>query len=120
MSKKPILILQMQRMGDLILSYPLILWLARRYPGHPIFVAAEELFYKPLMGLSPAVTYFPWTGADVLRQHEFELVLNLSIGSGRPCWRARSRPGRNSGRCSQRTVPVRARRLATLPHLAGE
>ena len=79
MNKKPILILQMQRMGDLILSYPLMLWLARRYPGHPIFVAAEELFYKPLMGLSPAVTYFPWTGANVLRQHEFELVLNLSI-----------------------------------------
>lgn len=79
MSKKPILILQMQRMGDLILSYPLMLWLARRYPGHPLFVAAEEIFYKPLMGLSPAVTYFPWTGANVLKQHEFELVLNLSI-----------------------------------------
>ena len=79
MSKKPILILQMQRMGDLILSYPLMLWLARKYPGHPIFVAAEELFYKPLMMLSPAVTYFPWTGAKVLRKHEFELVLNLSI-----------------------------------------
>ena len=79
MSKKPILILQMQRMGDLILSFPLMLWLARRYPGHPLFVAAEEMFFKPLMSLSPAVTYFPWSGAHVLRQHDFELVLNLSI-----------------------------------------
>ncbi|WP_419785708.1 glycosyltransferase family 9 protein [Pseudodesulfovibrio sp.] len=79
MGKRPILILQMQRMGDLILSYPLMLWLTRQYPGHPIFVAAEELFYKPLMGFSPAVTYFPWEGADVLRQHDFELVINLSI-----------------------------------------
>jgi len=77
--KKPILILQMQRMGDLILSYPLMLWLARRYPGHPIFVAAEESFYKPLMKLSPAVTYFPWSGLHVLKRHSFELVLNLSI-----------------------------------------
>ncbi len=50
--KRPILILQMQRMGDLILSYPLMIWLTRRYPGHPIFVAAEETFYKPLMPLS--------------------------------------------------------------------
>jgi len=79
MSKRPILILQMQRMGDLILSFPLMLWLARKYPGHPLYVAAEELFYKPLMKLSPPVTYFPWAGADVLRQHEFELAINLSI-----------------------------------------
>jgi len=79
MSKKPILILQMQRMGDLILSFPLMLWLARRYPGHPLYVAAEEIFYKPLMGFSPAVVYFPWSGAGVLRQHDFELVVNLSI-----------------------------------------
>ncbi len=79
MGKRPILILQMQRMGDLILSYPLMLWLARKYPDHPIFVAAEEMFYKPLMPLSPAVTFFPWTGAAVLKRHSYELVVNLSI-----------------------------------------
>ncbi len=77
--KKPILILQMQRMGDLILSYPLMLWLARRYPGHPLFVAAEESFYKPLMNISPAVTYFPWTGTHVLKKYDYELIINLSI-----------------------------------------
>jgi len=69
----------MQRMGDLILSYPLMLWLARRYPGHPIFVAAEESFYKPLMKISPAATYFPWSGTSVLKQHDYELIINLSI-----------------------------------------
>ncbi|WP_272699188.1 glycosyltransferase family 9 protein [Desulfovibrio sp. Fe33] len=79
MAKKPILILQMQRMGDLILSYPLMLWLARRHPGHPIYVAAEESFYKPLMKLSPPATYFPWSGEKHLEREEFELVLNLSI-----------------------------------------
>lgn len=79
MTNKPILILQMQRMGDLILSFPLMLWLARTYPDHPIFVAAENIFYEPLMSLSPAVTYFPWHGTDVLKQYDFELVVNLSI-----------------------------------------
>jgi len=78
-AKRPILILQMQRMGDLILSYPLMLWIARRYPGHPIYVAAEQMFFKPLMKLSPAVTYFPWNGVDKLKQHTYEFVLNLSI-----------------------------------------
>jgi ADP-heptose:LPS heptosyltransferase len=79
MSKKPILILQMQRMGDLILSFPLMLWLARRHPGHPLFVAAEKSFYEPLMRLSPAATYFPWSGSAHLEKHDYELVLNLSI-----------------------------------------
>ncbi|WP_285906536.1 glycosyltransferase family 9 protein [Pseudodesulfovibrio pelocollis] len=78
-AKRPILILQMQRMGDLILSYPLMLWLARQYPGHPLFVAAEEIFSKPLMRISPKATYVPWTGVHSLRQHHFELVINLSI-----------------------------------------
>lgn len=79
MSKKPILILQMQRMGDLILTYPLMLWLARRYPGHPLFVAAEKAFYMPLMKISPKATYFPYDGAAHLKRHEYELVINLSI-----------------------------------------
>lgn len=78
-AKRPILILQMQRMGDLILSFPLMLWLVRQYPGHPLFVAAEEMFYKPLMRLSPKATYFSWANVHQLRQHAFELVVNLSI-----------------------------------------
>lgn len=69
----------MQRMGDLILSYPLMIWLARTHPDRPIFVAAEESFYKPLMKISPAVTYFPWSGTKVLLKHDYELVINLSI-----------------------------------------
>lgn len=79
MANKPILILQMQRMGDLILSYPLMLWLARRHPGHPIYVAAEQAFYEPLMRLSPPATYFPWSGVGHLETLDYELVLNLSI-----------------------------------------
>ena len=79
MDKRPILILQMQRMGDLILTYPLMLWLQRQYPGHPLFVAAEKNFYLPLMKISPEATYFPYDGARHLKQHRYELVINLSI-----------------------------------------
>ncbi|WP_027721068.1 glycosyltransferase family 9 protein [Maridesulfovibrio zosterae] len=81
MSKRPILVLQMQRMGDLILSFPLFLWLERTYPGHPIWVVAEEKFFRPLMPVSPKVVYFPWEGLGVLRQHKYELIINLSIRS---------------------------------------
>ncbi|HBR07145.1 MAG TPA: glycosyltransferase family 9 protein [Desulfovibrio sp.] len=76
---KPILVLQMQRMGDLILSFPLFLWLQRAFPGRPIWVAAEERFFRPLMPLSPKVTYFPWSGAKVLLKQDYGLVLNLSV-----------------------------------------
>jgi len=79
MSKRPILILQMQRMGDLILSFPLILWLERAYPGHPIWVVAEEKFFRPLMPVSPRVTYLPWEGLAELRKNKYELLINLSI-----------------------------------------
>ncbi|WP_421903066.1 glycosyltransferase family 9 protein [Maridesulfovibrio sp.] len=81
MSKRPILVLQMQRMGDLILSFPLFLWLERTYPGHPIWVVAEEKFFRPLMPISPRVTYFPWEGVQVLRQNKYEMIVNLSIRS---------------------------------------
>ncbi|MBU1003574.1 MAG: glycosyltransferase family 9 protein [Proteobacteria bacterium] len=71
----------MQRMGDLILSYPLVLWLSRRYPGHPIWMMAEELFYKQLIQVNPGVvTFFPWAERSLthLRSHKYQLVINLS------------------------------------------
>ncbi|MEW5773208.1 MAG: glycosyltransferase family 9 protein [Thermodesulfobacteriota bacterium] len=76
----PVLVLQMQRMGDLILSFPLLLWLQRTMPGHPVWVVAEEMFFSQLVPLSPAATYFPWTraAAQELARHPFSLVVNLS------------------------------------------
>ncbi len=78
--KRPILILQMQRMGDLILSFPLMLWLQRLHPGRPIWVVAEEMFYKELMPVGPKVVYFPWhpVALNRLPQHTYRLVINLS------------------------------------------
>lgn len=74
----PILILQMQRMGDLILTFPLMLWLQRRHPGRPVWVVAEKRFYTDLMDVSPQVTYFPWEGIHVLEKERFRMVINLS------------------------------------------
>ena len=53
--KKPILVIQMQRMGDLILSFPLFLWLGRAFPGHPVWVMGEPAFAGPLARLGPGV-----------------------------------------------------------------
>ncbi|WP_045221687.1 glycosyltransferase family 9 protein [Desulfonatronum thioautotrophicum] len=78
MSAKPILILQMQRMGDLILSFPLFLWLQRQHPGHPLWVVGEPRFYEALLPLSPTATYFPWAAADQVRRTAFILCVNLS------------------------------------------
>jgi ADP-heptose:LPS heptosyltransferase len=76
--KKPILVVQMQRMGDLILSFPLFLWLERAFPGHPVWVMAEPIFSRPLARLSPQVRYFEFAQAAKVRQQDFHLVVNLS------------------------------------------
>lgn len=79
MNKRPVLVLQMQRMGDLILSFPLFLWLERIFPGHPVWVIAEDNFFRPLMSISPKAVYIPWSRAQAVRDEKFEAVINLSI-----------------------------------------
>jgi ADP-heptose:LPS heptosyltransferase len=74
----PILILQMQRMGDLVLSYPLLGWLGASFPGHPLWVVGEPAFFNPLMPLSPQVTYFSYTGHPNFTNERFHAVINLS------------------------------------------
>lgn len=81
MANRPLLILQMHRMGDLILSFPLLLWLQREYPGHPLWVVGEPRFYDQLLAVSPRATYFPWTAAKGLESERFALCLNLSHAS---------------------------------------
>lgn len=78
MSNLPILVLQMQRMGDLVLSFPLLARLRGQYPDNPIWVTGEELFFKPLMELSPTATYFNYQNAPVAPGLKFHLVVNLS------------------------------------------
>lgn len=74
----PILILQMQRMGDLILTFPLMVRLMALYPGRPIWVTAEKLFFEGLLPVSPQVTYIPWEGTHFLHDKRFHFIMNLS------------------------------------------
>ena len=78
MTKDPILILQMQRMGDLVLSFPLLGWLGAAYPGHPLWLVGEPAFFEPLLELSPKATYFSYAMAPNLETARFKLVINLS------------------------------------------
>jgi ADP-heptose:LPS heptosyltransferase len=74
----PVLVLQMQRMGDLILSFPLFMWLARSQPETPIWVVGSRCFYDELVGLSPKVTYFAWEESSALAGRRFSRVINIS------------------------------------------
>ena len=78
MSADPILILQMQRMGDLILTFPLIIDIMHAYPGHPVTVAAEPCFFEPLLDLAPRVTFVPPSAlADLTAGTHYRLAVNL-------------------------------------------
>lgn len=75
---KPILVIQMQRMGDLILTFPLLLWLKRQYPGHPVLVVAEPHFASQLAPLAPEVAFASFADHALLMQRDYALVINLS------------------------------------------
>lgn len=74
----PILVIQMQRMGDLILTFPLFLWLERQYPGHPVWVMAELSFASALQRVSPVVRYVGYDQAQAVLREQFHAVINLS------------------------------------------
>jgi len=80
-SSGPVLVLQMQRMGDLVLTFPLLLWLRRCYPGRQLHVVAEERFFTPLLPVSPPAAYISWPEAasGALHGRDYRLVVNLSI-----------------------------------------
>ncbi len=75
---KPILVLQMQRMGDLILSFPLLALLQNIYPHNPLWTVAEECFFSKLMHVAPKTVFFPPTALEQLRTQPYEAVINLS------------------------------------------
>ncbi len=68
----------MQRMGDLIMSFPLFLWLKKTYPGHRIQVVGEKIFYEGLVEMSPEVLYVPWQRREFALKEDYRLVINLS------------------------------------------
>lgn len=78
MSQPPILVLQMQRMGDLVLTFPLLALLQRRYPGHPIWTVAEPRFFQELQPFSPPTVFFPPEARRQLETVQYRAVINLS------------------------------------------
>lgn len=78
MSGDPILILQMRRMGDLILTFPLMLDLLKKYPGHPLLVAAEPQFFKHLLPFSPPCQYVTPQALPKLSEGKYKAIINLS------------------------------------------
>jgi ADP-heptose:LPS heptosyltransferase len=80
-SNGPMLVLQMQRMGDLVLTFPLLLWLKRCFPARQIHVVAEENFFTPLLPVSPPAAYISWPEAasGALHGRVYSLIINLSI-----------------------------------------
>lgn len=77
-STDPILILQMQRMGDLVLSYPLCGWLNGQNPEAPLYLVGERIFFEGLACISPPVRYFDYTKAASLKNTKFSHIINLS------------------------------------------
>ncbi|MDR0827799.1 MAG: glycosyltransferase family 9 protein [Desulfovibrio sp.] len=78
MSKNPILVLQMQRMGDLALSFPLLAGLGKAFPEQELVVVGEAGFFEPLMSLSPPATYCGYADAARFLNSKFHMVINLS------------------------------------------
>ncbi len=74
----PILVLQMQRMGDLILSFPLLGILQNIYADHPIWTVAEEQFFSQLMPMAPKTVFFAPSAAPALVNQPYKAVINLS------------------------------------------
>lgn len=71
------LIIQAQRLGDLVLTYPLFNWLSKQ-DNKEIFVLAEEKFYSELLHISPQVTYIPTSEMAYLKNFSYDTVINLS------------------------------------------
>ncbi|MCL1985092.1 MAG: glycosyltransferase family 9 protein, partial [Betaproteobacteria bacterium] len=76
--QSPSLVLQLQRMGDLILTFPLLARLRLAEPERPVWVVAEERFFKSLMPFAPDVVFFTPEAAPNLTGSSYRRVINLS------------------------------------------
>lgn len=77
MQSRPTLIIQPRRLGDLLLTAPLINDLRRNNPDSPLYVIAHPQFYKPLQPLFKNVAFFPAQKLPDLAHTEFSSIINL-------------------------------------------
>lgn len=78
MTAAPSLILQMQRMGDLILTFPLMGYLQAQEPDRPLWVVSEPDFFQELLHIAPKATFFPPEAQEQLRTVTYHHIINLS------------------------------------------
>ena len=78
MAADPVLVLQLHRMGDLILTFPLLMRLRQLWPDNPLWVVAEPVFFQQLMPLAPGVVFFPPSHCGTLAQQSYAAAINLS------------------------------------------
>ena len=78
MAADPILVLQLHRMGDLILTFPLLMRLRQLWPHNPLWVVAEPAFFEQLMPLAPDAVFFPSSHCEALAQRSYAAAINLS------------------------------------------
>ena len=71
------LIIQAQRLGDIVLSYPLFSWL-KKQDKKEILVLGEKNFYEELLHISPQVTYIPIEEMEFLKNFTYDNIINLS------------------------------------------
>lgn len=78
MALEPSLIIQRQRMGDLVMTFPLMGWLRQMEPERPVWVLAEPEFFEALMPFAPDVVFFGPEAEPALRRTPLHRVVNLS------------------------------------------
>ena len=78
MAADPILVLQLHRMGDLILTFPLLIRLRQLWPLNPLWVVAEPAFFQQLMPLAPDAVFFPPSHCETLAHSSYAAAINLS------------------------------------------
>lgn len=78
--QKPVLIIQLRRLGDLILTFPLLLALQKHYADSPAHIVAHPAFFKPLMQFAPKAVFFPPTALADLVWEDYEAVFNFGAG----------------------------------------
>lgn len=77
MAALPLLLIQLRRLGDLIMTFPLLGMLKQQYPDSPLFFAAEEVFYRDLKKFTPQVNFFPSAALPRLATGTYKLLVNL-------------------------------------------
>lgn len=77
MANLPILLIQLRRLGDLIMTFPLLESLCGSHPANPLLFAGEEIFFSELKRLAPAVEFLPASSLPRLAAQRYELLVNL-------------------------------------------